>query len=142
MLGQVHDHIVSELNASSRTDTIFVITAVVFNLIVLGINSVVAGEASSSYQESASIASDVVLGVFIAMSLLVNGIVVTALQLGRGTRNKLLAGLLKMYRDNGVDQYYDASLLTGYGKRYLLFTGVILCLAVTGIVVPLVIRLL
>ena len=37
MLGQVHDHIVSELRESSRTDTIFVLTAIVFNLIVLGI---------------------------------------------------------------------------------------------------------
>jgi len=27
MLNQVHDHIVSELNQSSRTDTIFVVTA-------------------------------------------------------------------------------------------------------------------
>ena len=76
------------------------------------------------------------------MSLLVNGIAVTALHLGRGTRNKLLAGLLAMYRDNGVDQYYDSSLLTGYGKRYLLFAGIILCLALTAIVVPLVIRIL
>ena len=39
MLNQVHDHIVSALGESSRTDTIFVLTAIVFNLIVLGINS-------------------------------------------------------------------------------------------------------
>jgi len=45
-----------------------------------------------------------------------------------------------MYRDNDVAQYYDSSLLTSYGKRYLLFTGVIVCLALTSIVVPLIIR--
>ena len=78
----------------------------------------------------------------IAMSLLINGISVAALSLGRGTRGKLLSGLVTMYADNNVDQYYDRSLLTNYGKRYWLFTGVILCLAVTGIVIPLVIRLL
>jgi len=139
MLEQVHQHIVSELDQSSRTDTIFVITAVVFNLIVLGINSIVAGAGASPGGKGTA---DIVLGVFIAMSLLVNGIAVTALHFGRGTRNKLLAGLLAMYRDNRVDQYYDSSLLTSYGKRYLLFTGVILCLALTGIVVPLVIRIL
>ena len=44
MLGQVHDHIVSELGESSRTDTIFVLTAIIFNLIVLGINFGVATE--------------------------------------------------------------------------------------------------
>ncbi len=47
-----------------------------------------------------------------------------------------------MYRDNDVDKYYDSSLLTNYDRRYLLFTGIILCLAITAIVVPLVIRIL
>jgi hypothetical protein len=138
MLEQVHQHIVSELQQSSRTDTIFVVTAVVFNLIVLGINSAVADTAASNGGDAAS---DIILGVFIAMSLLVNGIAVTALFFGRGTRDKLLNGLLAMYRDNSVDQYYDASLLTNYGRRYLLFIGVIICLAITGIAVPLIIRI-
>ena len=31
MLSQVHEHIVKELGESSRTDTIFVLTAIVFN---------------------------------------------------------------------------------------------------------------
>ena len=138
MLEQVHQHIVSELRQSARTDTIFVVTAVVFNLIVLGINSAVAGEAASPGGEASN---DLILAVFIAMSLLVNGIAITALYFGRGTRNKLLSGLLAMYRDNDVDQYYDASLLANYGKRYLLFIGVIVCLAITGIAVPLIIRI-
>ena len=139
MLEQVHKHIVSELQQSSRTDTIFVVTAVVFNLIVLGINSGVADAAAS---RRAGASEDVILGVFIVLSLIVNVIAVTALVLGKGTRDKLLNGLLAMYRDNGVDRYYDSSLLTNYGKRYLLFGGVIICLAVTGIVVPLIIRFL
>ena len=138
MLEQVHQHIVSELQQSSRTDTIFVVTAVVFNLIVLGINSAVA-ETAASGRGNAS--DDIILGVFIAMSLLVNGIAITALYFGKGTRDKLLKGLLAMYRDNDVDKYYDSSLLMNYGKRYLLFIGVIICLTITGIVVPLVIRL-
>ena len=138
MLEQVHGHIVGELNSSSRTDTIFVVTAVVFNLIVLGINSAVAGEAA----DHPDTASDIILTVLIAMSILINGISVAALYFGRGTRNKLLQGLLNMYADNDVAQYYDESLLTNYGKRYALFIGVILCLAVTAIVVPLVLRFL
>jgi len=85
-------------------------------------------------------ASDLVLAVFIALSLLVNAIAVGGLYFGRQTRQKLLNGLLAMYRDNDVSQYYDPSLLTNYGKRYMLFIGVILCLAVAGIAVPLIIR--
>lgn len=137
MLERVHEHIVSELQQSSRTDTIFVVTAVAFNLIVLGVNSAVAGEAAE-YNADAS--ADVILVVLIVMSILINGICMAALYFGRETRNKLLSGLLSMYGDNEVDRYYDPSLLTNYGKRYWLFAGVILCLAVTSIVVPLVLR--
>jgi hypothetical protein len=137
MLERVHEHIVSELQQSSRTDTIFVVTAVAFNLIVLGVNSAVASEAADSYADPSS---DVILAVLIVMSLLINGICMAALYFGRGTRNKLLGGLLAMYGDNQVERYYDPSLLTNYSKRYWLFAGVILCLGVTSIVVPLVLR--
>jgi hypothetical protein len=138
MLERVHQHIVEELQQSARTDTVFVVTAVAFNLIVLGINSAVAGEAASS---SSGTSEDLILGVFIVMSFLVNGIAIGALYSGKQTRSKLLNGLLTMYQDNDVDRYYDASLLTNYGRRYTLFIGVILCLAVTGIVVPLIVRI-
>jgi len=137
VLKEIHEHIVSELQQNARTDTIFVVTAVVFNLVVLGINSVVAGEAASA---NANPSNDLILAVFIVMSLLVNGIAVMALNYGKQSRSRLLGGLLAMYQDNDVAQYYDSSLLTSYGKRYLLFTGVIVCLALTSIVVPLIIR--
>lgn len=45
-----------------------------------------------------------------------------------------------MYADNQVDKYYDRSLLAGYDTRYWLFGAVIIVLALTAIVVPLVIR--
>jgi hypothetical protein len=137
MLGQVHDHIVNELGQSSRTDTIFVVTAVVFNLIVLGINS---GVSMAAAERNAAASSDVILVVFIAMSLLINGVAVTALITGMRTRRTLLSGLVAMYRDNEVDKYYDPSMLANYRVRYLLFAGVIVTLAVTAIVVPLIIR--
>lgn len=137
MLKQVHEHIVSELQQNTRTDTIFVVTAIAFNLIVLGINSAVAGEAESSY---ASSSSDLILAVFILMSLIVNAIAVVALNTGRKSREKLINGLQSMYLDNDVAKYYDASLVEGYNRRYLLFIGIILSLAVTSIVVPLIIR--
>jgi len=137
MLEQIHDHIVSELGHSSRTGTIFVVTAVLFNLIVLGINS---GVAISATEEGASTSNDLILAVFIVMTLLLNIISVLALILGRRTRGLLLHGLVTMNHDNDVDKYYYPSLLSNYGTRYLLFTGVIATLALTAIVVPLIIR--
>jgi hypothetical protein len=139
MLKQVHDHIVSELQQNARTDTIFVVTAIVFNLLVLGINSAIAAEGAGG---RAGATEDLVLAVLIVMSLLVNAIAVIALNQGKRSREKLLRGVLAMYEDNNVAKYYDASLTIGYGKRYLLFTAVVVCLAVTGIVVPLIVRFL
>ena len=140
MLGQVHDHIVSELGESSRTDTIFVLTAIVFNLIVLAVNFGVATEAA---MEEDAATYDIILAVFIVMTVLLNIVAVAALALGRRNRGILLGGLVAMYRDNDVDKYYDPSLMSNYGVRYLLFAlfaGVIATLAVTAIIVPLIIR--
>jgi hypothetical protein len=140
MLDKVHDHIVSELGHSNRTDTIFVVTAVVFNLIVLGINTVVSFIASAG--EGFSLAPDLVLAIFILMTLLLNLIAVAALFFGQRNRRMLLNGLVAMYRDSETDKYYDPSLVSNYIVRYLLFAGVIAVLASTAIVVPMVIRFL
>ncbi len=137
MLGQVHDHIVRELGESSRTDTIFVLTAIVFNLIVLAVNFGVATEAAT---EGSGAAYDIILAVFIVMTVLLNVVAVFALIVGRRTRKTLLDGLVAMYRDNQVDKYYDPSLMSNYGVRYVLFAGVIATLGITAIVVPLIIR--
>ncbi len=137
MLQQVHDHIVKELGESSRTDTIFVLTAIVFNLIVLGVNSAVA---AAAVNEDPATTYDLVLAVLAAVTVLLNVVAVTALVYGRRTRRTLLDGLVAMYRDNQADKYYDPSLMSNYGVRYLLFTGVIATLAVTAVLVPLIIR--
>ena len=138
MLGQVHDYIVRELSESSRTDTIFVLTAIVFNLIVLAINSGVSTAATE--EEGSAVTYDLLLAVFIAMTVLLNIVAVTALIMGRRNRHTLISGLVSMYRDNEVDKYYDPSLMSNYGVRYLLFAGVIATLAAASIIAPLIIR--
>ncbi len=141
MLKEVHDHITNELTQGARTDTIFVITAIVFNLVVLGINSGIASSANNPYDTDSNLSQDILLVVFMILLLLVNGIAIIALSVGKQTRQKLLNGLVEMYKDNAVDKYYDLTLLGNYNVRYLLFTGVILCLGITAVVVPLIIRL-
>ena len=137
MIKKVHEHILGELQQSARIDTIFVVTAVLFNLIVLAINSAVAGNAVSKNPSSSD---DFVLTIFIIMSLIVNSVAITALLTGKNTRKKLLNGLITMYQDNNVNKYYDSSLLDNYSKRYFFFSLVILSLTLTSIAVPLVIR--
>lgn len=137
MIEKVHQHIINELQQGARTDTIFVLTAVLFNLIVLAVNSGVAGSAVSDKPQTSD---DVILIIFIFLIIMVNVVSIRALSTGKKTRTLLIQGLLSMYRDNQVDKYYDASLLENYDKRYLSFSIVILCIALIAVAVPLTIR--
>jgi len=129
MLEKLHDQITTELGQSSRTDTIFVITAIVFNLVVLGINSALSDVAA----DENTLQSNLVFYVFVVITLMINAASLTALLIGRRTRSKLLSGLIKMYQDTQVDQYYPEELLKAYGTRYLLFATVIVLLGITAI---------
>ncbi len=136
MLEKLHDQITAELSQSSRTDTIFVVTAIIFNLVVLGINSALSDVAA----DEKTLQSNLIFFVLLIVTLLINSASLSALLIGRRTRNKLLKGIIKMYQDNQVDQYYPEDLLNTYGTRYLLFAAVIVLLGITAIVVPLIIR--
>ena len=136
MIKKLHDQITTELGQSSKTDTIFVVTAIIFNLVVLGINSALSDVAA----DENTLQSNLIFIVFVIVTLLINSASLTALLIGRRTRNQLLSGIIKMYKDNQVDQYYPEELLRAYGTRYLLFASVIVLLGITAIVVPLIIR--
>ena len=137
MLKEIHDHMVGELQQNARTDTIFVVSAVIFNLVVLGINWGVASEASRGQDAGRN---DFILALLIAGTVLINIFCLRALTAGRGSREKLLLGLKRMYEDNDVAKYYDDDLLGSYRSRYALFTLVLGVLAVIAIVVPLIAR--
>ena len=139
MLREVHEHVVGELQQSGRTDTVFVVTAVLFNLVVLGINWAVAAAAHGNNPRAGN---DWVLGLLIIATLLINFFSVRALFAGRQTRLKLITGLIEMYKDNSVDKYYDPELLDTYSVRYKLFVAVLVSLTAIAILVPLLVRFL
>ena len=180
MLECVHQHISEELRQGARTDTVLVVTAVVFDLVVLAINSSFA--ASAAYQANQRVRAAArrlekcqndqrqvsrnnrfgsqqlkpeecpqehesrrpqlytafFLVVFIAMTALLNAVSLAALHTNRDTRTKLLEGLIRMYKDTKVDKYYDHSLLKNYAWRYRYFELVILGLASTALLVPII----
>ena len=132
MIERVHEHIITELQQNTRTDTIFILTAILLNLLALGINSAVA--AGSNRDGTTWI----VFFTFVALVIVVNFVVEIGLIKGRQTRITLINGLLKMYKDQGVEGYYDASLLRNYTTRYNLFMLVVIFTGLIAIVVPLV----
>jgi len=145
MLRELHEHVVSELQQSSRADTVFVVTAVLFNLIVLGINWGVASGGSSGSETGTRgrpPQNDWILAVLIFAAVLINLFSVRALLAGRDTRKKLISGLILMYRDNSLEKYYDSSLLDTYETRYRLFVAVLFSLFAISVIVPLLERVL
>lgn len=133
MIERVHEHIISELGANTRTDTIFVLTAIILNLITLGINSGIASSEPSG-------TNTIVMFTFVALIIVINFVAEIGLIRGRLMRKKLLTGLLKMYKDQGVEGYYDQSLLSDYRTRYNLFMLTVLFTGVVAVVIPFVIR--
>ncbi|MBA7697312.1 hypothetical protein ES703_105975 [subsurface metagenome] len=133
MIERVHEHIITELQQNTRTDTIFIITAILLNLVILATNSIIAGG-------DQSVTTTIVMVLFVCLLIVVNVVVIFGLLKGRQTRLKLINGLLKMYKDQGVEGYYDASLLSNYNTRYNLFILAVVFLGVIAIVVPFVLR--
>jgi len=128
MINQLHKHILEELRTNIKTDTIFVITAIMLNLITLAINSAISSAKSQN--------SMIIMFIFVALIIIVNIISEIGLTKGKQAQTKLIKGLLKMYKDNDVDKYYDSSLLDTYRSRYNLFILAILFTGIVAIIVP------
>jgi NhaP-type Na+/H+ or K+/H+ antiporter len=134
MIEHVHQHITSELQQNTKTDTIFIMSSILLNLIALAVNSAIAQD--SREKQGLLIA----MFLFVALVILVNIVVIFGLLKGKETRSKLLGGLLKMYKDKGVDKYYDSSLLSNYSARYNLFMMVVVFTGIISIILPFVVR--
>lgn len=134
MLEKVYDHIIMELKQNTRTDTIFIIVALVLNFISLAVNSGVASDDGP--------ASTWTMIILIALVVVVNLVVIFGLLRGKDSRSKLTHGLLTMYKDQNVDRYYDSSIISNYDKRYLLFILAVVFTGFTAIAIPLILKFL
>ncbi|MBC2840089.1 hypothetical protein [Robiginitalea sp. SC105] len=134
MIEFIHKHITSELQQNTKTDIIFIITSIVLNLIVLAVNS---GMSEESKDDQTFL---VVMILFVVLLILLNAVVIVGLHKGKQTRSKLLSGLLKMYKDQNVEKYYDSTLMGNYNTRYNLFMLVVVLTGIIAIIVPFVLR--
>ena len=139
MIERVHEHIITELQTNTRTDIIFIITAIILNLITLGINSGIAAGARGGNNGGGG-TLNILMFTFIALLIVVNLVAEIGLIKGRQTRVKLLNGLLKMYKDQGVEGYYDLTLLGDYKTRYNLFMFAVLFTGLIALIIPFIIR--
>lgn len=134
MIEHVHKHITTELQQNTRTDTIFILTSILLNLIALGVNSAIVNDSRTNNSLL------IVMYLFVFLIIVVNTVVIFGILKGKQTRQKLVDGLLRMYKDQGVDKYYDESLLNNYSVRYNLFIMVVISTGVIATIVPFVVR--
>ena len=127
MLDKVHAHILDELKINARTDTIFIISAIIINFTTLAINSAVSDSSENNI---------IIMFCFVILTIVVCLVSEIGLIRGRQASAKLINGLMEMYKDNGVAQYYDPTLLKHYKLRYNSFVIVILVTGIIAIVVP------
>lgn len=132
MIERAHQHIIEELQQNTRTDTILIITSILLNLLTLAVNSSVAQGKNPN--------KTLVMLIFVSLTIVVNLVVIIGLLRGEQTRSRLLSGLIKMDKDQGVDGYYDLSLLGSHSTRDNLFTLVVVFIGLIAIVVPFVSR--
>jgi hypothetical protein len=132
MIEKLHDHIQEELKTNTRTDTVFIITAILLNLLTLGVNAALTAGGDTSGSTIA------VLVTFILLVIVINAIVIIGLAKGKQTRFKLLTGLERMYTDQGVAKYYDSSILSNYNVRYVLFILAVTCTGAVAIIIPII----
>lgn len=132
MIERVHEHIIVELQQNTRTDIIFILAAILLNLLTLGVNSAVASG------ENTDATAWIVFFTFLCLLIVVNFVVMIGLLKGKQTRIKLINGLMKMYKDQGVEGYYDASLLSNYSTRYNLFLITVIFTGLVAMIVPLI----
>ena len=134
MIEHVHKHITEELQQNTKTDIIFILTAIILNLITLAINS---GFIEKSRTDDTFL---VVMVLFVVLIILINIVAIFGLLKGKQTRSMLINGLVQMYKDEGVDKYYDSTLLGNYNTRYNLFILVVVFTGIISILVPFIIR--
>jgi len=130
MIEKVHTHIIAELEQNTKTDTIFILASILLNLIALAINSGVASSSDKCGPQWINFFT------FMVLVIVVNLVAEVGIIKGKQTRQKLADGLIKMYKDQGVDGYYDSSLINNYQTRYNLFMLVVLITGIIAIIVP------
>jgi len=130
VIDKMHDYLTKEMAQNKHVDSIFMLLGIVFNLMMLAINSA----AQSSKDQSFLI-------VFFALGVLVTTITVAILLKGNDTRDKLMKGLVAMYEDNDVIKYLDKSIMKNDAARNRLEIVVIVATCVTSIVIPILLKI-
>lgn len=132
LIERLHEHIIQELQQNARSEQVFVVMAIALNLLAAGVNSVLASVPDKPVTMA-------VLVITMALVATINFVAFQGLQKGRIAKTKLLQGLVKMYEENQVAQYYDQSLLQIYHARYASYLVGVIATGAASFIIPIVV---
>lgn len=132
ILERLHEHIVQELQQNSRSESVFVLMSLLLNIITVAVNSGLASTNDSPQSKAAMV-------VLMALVIVVNMVAIKGLIGGRLAKQKLLAGLVKMYEQEGVSGFYDSTLLDIYTSRYKSYLTGVVATGIASFIIPIVV---
>jgi hypothetical protein len=151
MKEQIYQQISSEFKQATRLDMkIFIVSIVVTLLlffIAMGFAASSAGSITGTLTgglvgpRTATFHTAIAISMFVCILAIfvINWFSVRAILNNKKQRVKLTEGLMKLYKDEGVDQYYDGSIFKSYETRYNLFAVILATVGSLSIIIPLVI---
>jgi heme/copper-type cytochrome/quinol oxidase subunit 2 len=146
MKERIHEQISNELKQAMRMDTITVIIAIVvsFTLFIAAMifaastTGSIMGSMTGFRSTSINIANTIIMFVVIIATVAIDWYAIRTLLNHKKQRGKLNEGLMKLYKDEGMDQYYDGSIFKGYETRYDLYTVILGAVGAVSVIAPLV----
>ena len=109
MIEAIHRHLLAELDRAGRSDTIFILSGVSFNLLVLFVNWVQAADIALS-SRGPSAANYLIFLIFMAGALLVTGACLLTLTNSKRMCSEIRSSLSKIYQDSDVAKYLPTGL--------------------------------
>jgi hypothetical protein len=145
MKERIQEQINHELKQAGRTDRLIIVIDIVITLIMFIIALTFAynsvgfniGVLGGSVTKSLSAYSTLIMFVSLAAIVVINGYSVCALLKNKAQRSKLTDGLMKLYKEEGADQYYDGSTFKGYETRYNVLAVILTTLGAVTVILPL-----
>jgi multidrug transporter EmrE-like cation transporter len=147
MKERIHEQIGNDLKQATRMDIIIVIVAIVVSFILFSLSMGFAFASTNSVMstltkmaaKSVNTAPTIIMFLCVGASVAIDFFAVRNLLKNKARRVKLNEGLMKLYKEEGMDQYYDGSIFKGYETRYNLYAIILTAVGAVSVIAPLVI---
>jgi len=146
MKDRIHEQISNELRQANKADLVTVIIVVLVTFILFGIATGFAyGSVETPFisltgkTPQLSTMATIIMWVSIAAIIAINYYAVRSMLQNKARRAKLNEGLIKLYKDEGMDQYYDGSIFKSYETRHNTYAVIVGAVGALGVIVPIVV---